>query len=181
VKKIETESLSPGMRRLHRKTHLTIKKVTEDIERSWHFNTAIAAVMELVNEIGANQTESPAARKSGEEVAVLKEALEAAVMLLSPFVPHIAEELWITLGHKPSIFHQSWPTYDEEATVAEEIEIPIQVNGKLRSRILVEAEATDEEIKSAALADEKVQKHIAQREIKRTIIVPKRLINLVVK
>jgi len=194
IEEIEPEALPPRMRRLHRKTHLTIKKVAEDIERSWHFNTAIAAVMELVNELGASRPQSPAASqpvgpsKAGPsgpstdgQAAVLKEALEAAVMLLSPFVPHIAEELWETLGHKPSIFHQSWPAYDEEATVAEEIEIPIQINGKLRSRILVEAEATDEEIKSAALADQKVQKHTEGKEIKRTIIVPKRLINLVVK
>jgi len=171
------ENLPRAARDLYRKTHRTIRKVTEDMEGDFHFNTAISAVMELVNLIRSSDG-SPSSPAS--ERWVLKEAIENAVILLSPFVPHLSEERWRALGHDGSIFREQWPGYDEAATLAEEIEIPIQVNGKLRSRIVVSAEATDEEIRSLALADEKVVRHTEGKEIKRVILVPKRLVNVVV-
>lgn len=168
---------------LYRKTHQTIKKVSEDIEKFWHFNTAISAVMELMNMIDDFQPEPLQAQgdMSLQRVNVLRFALESAVQLLSPFVPHIAEELWEMLGHKPSIFHQPWPNYDPTAIEAEQIELPVQINGKLRSHIIVPADASHDEVRQRTLADEKVKKHIGSATVHKVIVVPKRLVNVVVK
>ena len=160
---------------LRQKVHKTIKKVTEDIER-FHFNTAIAAVMELVNhiyQIKDKIEDTPLARSTW------RETLESLVLLLSPFVPHIAEELWEALGKKNSVIKAPWPEYDPEAIAEEEILIVVQVNGKLRDRLLVPASAKEDEIKERALASPKVKKHIEGKEVKKTIIVPKRLVNIV--
>jgi len=173
----DPEDLPRPARDLYRKTHRTIRKVTEDMEGDFHFNTAISAVMELVNLIRASGAAPPA---TAEERRILKEAIETSVVLLSPFVPHLCEELWRTLGHDGSIFREPWPGYDEAATLAEEIEIPIQVNGRLRSRIVVSAEATDDEIRSMALGDDKVRRYTEGKEVKRVILVPKRLVNVVI-
>nr|MBC8443297.1 class I tRNA ligase family protein [PVC group bacterium] len=155
---------------LHRKTHETIKRVTENIEGEMHFNTAIAAVIELLNET----------RGAGEAAPlVLRKALETMVVLLSPIISHIAEELWQDLGHEPSVFHLSWPTWDESALTVAEIELPVQINGKLRGRIRVPADASEDAIRAAALADEVVQKHLDGREPKKVIVVPGRMVNLV--
>ena len=169
--------LPRSFRDLYRKTHRTIRKVTEDMEGDFHFNTAISAVMELVNLIRSAGDSPP---PTDGERRVLKEAIETSVILLSPFVPHLCEDLWRSLGHDGSIFREQWPVFDEEATLAEEIEIPIQVNGKLRSRIVVSAEAKDDEIRKLALADDKIQRHTDGKEIKRVITVPGRLVNIVV-
>jgi len=159
---------------LERKTHQTIKKVTEDIERDFHFNTAISAVMELVNEIyneiGDTETVSPSA----------KEAVKTAVVLLSPFVPHISEEMWERLGNKPSIFNLKWPGYDPDIARSARITIPVQINGRLRSKIEAEPGINDEELKKIILADEKVKKWVGKKEIKKFIIVPDRLVNIIV-
>ncbi|RLB07631.1 MAG: leucine--tRNA ligase [Deltaproteobacteria bacterium] len=167
--------LPEGLWQLRQKVHKTIKKVTEDIER-FHFNTAIAAVMELVNhiyQIKDKIEDTPLARSTW------RETLESLVLLLSPFVPHIAEELWEALGKKSSVIKAPWPEYDPEAIAEEEILIVVQVNGKLRDRLLVPASAKEDEIKERALASPKVKKHIEGKEVKKTIIVPKRLVNIV--
>ena len=160
---------------MRQKVHKTIRKVTEDIER-FHFNTAIAAVMELVNHIYQTKDDiedTPLAR------SVWRETLESLVLLLSPFVPHLAEELWQALGKEGSLIRVPWPRYDQEVIVDDEILIVIQVNGRLRDRLLVPAFAEDEEIKDMALARPNVKRHIQGRQVKKTIVVPKLLVNIV--
>ncbi|MFH0964207.1 MAG: leucine--tRNA ligase [Planctomycetota bacterium] len=164
-------------RRLHRRTHQTVKKVTEDIEGSFHFNTALAALMELANEL---RDFGDLADASPDERAALAEAVERMLLMLAPFVPHIAEELWERIGRTPSIFRHPWPAYDEEATKAEEVEMAVQVGGKLRGRIRVSADADEEEIRRAALAEENVAAHVAGKEIRKLIVVQGRIINIVV-
>ncbi|MFH1245865.1 MAG: class I tRNA ligase family protein, partial [Candidatus Omnitrophota bacterium] len=157
---------------LRRKTHLTIKKVTGDIEQEFHFNTAISAIMELVNEIYKAFNEAV-------NHAILREALESAVILLSPFVPHIAEEMWQKLGKNNSIFQCSWPVYDKQAIDTEEILIVVQVNGKVRAKITVPAEIEDEELKKIVLEDAKVSVWIGSQPVKNMLIVPKKLVSIV--
>jgi len=159
-------------KKLHSFTHKTIKKVTEDIEKEFHFNTAIASIMELVNEIYKYEF-----IEDENSVFVLKEALEAVVLLLSPMAPHIAEELWQVLGNTLSIFNQQWLAYDKEAIKEEEIIIVIQVNGKLKGRITVPVDCKEEEIKNLALKE--VENKIKDKHIKKVILVPKKLVNIV--
>jgi leucyl-tRNA synthetase len=160
---------------LRQKIHKSIKKVTEDIDR-FHFNTAISAIMELVNEIylleGKDRSDEISRR-------VMREALETVVVLLSPFVPHFAEELWEALGQGESVMRRPWPDYDREAVQEDEILIVIQVNGKVRDRITIPASYGEEEVKGWALRSEKVQKLIGGKEIKRVILVPRKLVNIV--
>ena len=164
--------LSGADRVVHRRTHQTIQKVTHDIEDSWHFNTAVAALMEFMNVVKENEgAVSP---------PVMRFALESATQLLSPFVPHVAEELWEMLAHEPSIFKTPWPSFDADAARADEIEIPVQVNGKLRGKVVVHADACDEDVRKAALADEKAAKFIEGKAVRKVIVVPGRLVNIVV-
>ena len=175
--------LSPGagvegdQKSLHQKAHKTIKKVTEDIER-FHFNTAISAIMELVNEIYVSAVKD---REDETSLRVMREAIETVVILLSPFVPHFAEELWEVLGNKESILKQPWPEYDREAVVEDEILIVIQVNGKLRDRMMVPASFGEKEIKEWALNSERIQKLLEGKKIARVILVPQKLVNIVCK
>ncbi len=162
---------------LHRKTHQTIKKVTEDIGDRFHFNTAIAAVMELVNQM-YQVLELPS--RDGPFWPVMKAAVEAMILLVSPIVPHIAEELWQALGHSGSVVKTPWPEWSEEALQAEEVLIVVQVNGKLRSRIMVSAEATREQVEQAALQDGRTQDFIAGKTIRKIVVVPDKLVNIVV-
>jgi leucyl-tRNA synthetase len=162
---------------LRQKTHKTIKKTTEDIER-FHFNTAISAIMELVNEIYLSEVKD---RDDEVSLRVMREAIEAVVLLLSPFVPHFAEELWEVLGGKGSILNRPWPDYDREAVVEDEILIVIQVNGRLRDRIMVPASYGEEEIKDWALKSERIQKLVEGKKIVRMIFVPQKLVNIVCK
>ena len=155
---------------LRQKTHKTIKKVTEDIER-FHFNTAISAIMELVNEIYLSEVKD---RNDEVSLRVMREAIETVVVLLSPFVPHFAEEFWEILGNEESILKHPWPDYDREAVVEEEILIVIQVNGKLRDRIMVPASYGEKEIKDWALKSERIQKMIEGKRIERIILVPQK-------
>jgi leucyl-tRNA synthetase len=160
---------------LRQKTHKTIKKVTEDIER-FHFNTAISAIMELVNEIYLSGV-----KDQDEEVSlrVMREAVGTVVVLLSPFVPHFCEELWEALGVRGFLLTESWPDYDREAVVEDEILIVVQVNGKLRDRMLVPAAFGENEIRDWALKSERIRKLTEGKEIKRVIFVPQKLMNLV--
>ncbi len=161
--------------KLRQITHETIKQVSIDIEERLHFNTAISRIDELVNFL--YQIKPP---EDGTYLSVLRESIESLVLLLSPFAPHIAEELWEKLGKQPSILNAPWPEWDEQALKVEEILIVIQVNGRLRGRINVPADSTEDEIREAALADERIQKYIAGKEVKKVVVVPKRLANIVV-
>jgi leucyl-tRNA synthetase len=168
-------ALEGEQKSLRQKAHKTIKKVTEDIER-FHFNTAISAIMELVNEIYLSDLKD---RRDESSRRVMREAIEAVVLLLSPIVPHFAEELWEALGKGESTIENRWPDYDREAVVEEEILIVVQVNGKLRDRLTIPASFGEEEVKAWALKSEKIQKLVEGKEIKRVILVPKKLVNIV--
>ncbi|RMG02975.1 MAG: leucine--tRNA ligase, partial [Nitrospirae bacterium] len=160
---------------LFRKTHQTIRKVTLDIENRYQFNTAIAAMMELFNEISAfNPT-------SEEDYQTLRFAIKNLLLLLSPFAPHLAEELWEQIGERPSILEQTWPEWDEDAAREEEIELVVQVNGKVRAKIMIPAGEDDDSIRALALKDEKVKAHIEGKEIIKTIVVKGKLINIVAR
>lgn len=158
---------------LRRKMHQTIKKVTEDMEGAFRFNTAISAIMELVNSIYLFEAEDKASRK------VRDEAVETVVVLLSPFVPHIAEELWQGLGNRPTIFQTEWPTYDPRALEVEEITIVVQVNGRVRQKLVVSADIGEGELKERVLEDDVVRKWIKDGPVKRVVVVPKKLVNVV--
>ncbi len=172
---------SDAARALRRKTHQTIKRVTTDIGERMNFNTAVAALMELTNEIYAfDNTLKERAPVAADKFAV-KEAMEALAKMLAPFTPHIAEELWAHLGHDEIVVGAAWPVFEAELAKEEELEIPVQLNGKRVVSVFVPAEATDEELKAAALADAKVQAKLEGKQIVKTIVVPKRLVNLVAK
>ncbi len=180
------DKLDQRCKELHRKTHLTIKKVTVDIEERLHFNTAISAVMELINTMYVTFPQKPESVDitsgdiTSDEVSVMKSAMEAAVLLLSPIVPHFAEELWQAMGHETTVLENPWPSYSEDAFVLDEILIVIQVNGKLRGKFTIDATADDEEIKETALANEQVKKFINDKPIKKVVVVKKKLVNIVV-
>jgi leucyl-tRNA synthetase len=169
------ESRNDGLRR---KTHLTIKKVTEDFDGGFHFNTAISAIMELVN--AANDFIGSGPEGAGLGGGVLNEAVEAVVILLSPFVPHIAEELWHILGKPNSIFKMRWPEYDRSAIVEDIVTMVVQVNGKLRSKVEVPSDIKEEGLKELVLADPRIKELTAGKTIKNFIIVPKKLVNIVI-
>jgi leucyl-tRNA synthetase len=168
---INCENLSAAARGLYSFTHRTIKKATEDIE-VFHFNTAIAACMELVNEIYQYREIDPTG------LGVLHEALKNLILLLSPFAPHVCEELWQVLGNSTSILDEPWPAYLPEAIYEKTMVIIVQINGKVRDKISVPAESTEEMVKAEALkvAAEK----LGERDVKKTIVVPGRLVNIVV-
>ncbi|MCD6138690.1 MAG: leucine--tRNA ligase [Deltaproteobacteria bacterium] len=171
------EELGRDLRQLYRKIHQTIRRVTSDIETRFHFNTAISAVMELVNSVQAMR-ESAFTDRLGR--SVLKLALESIVLLLSPIVPHVAEELWAALGHSKSVLDVPWPKYSKDAIEEDTILIVAQVNGKVRSRFYVASDADDETIKETALADERIVARISGRPIRKVIVVHKKLVNIVV-
>jgi leucyl-tRNA synthetase len=170
---------SPEARELRRTIHRTIKKVSEDIESRFHFNTAIAAIMELFNELSAAAQKSTADEPAPK--ALLQEGLNTIVLLLAPFVPHVASELWHEMGHKQRLDQMSWPTYVPEALKEEELLIVIQVNGKVRGKISVPADTTERQIEAVALADPKVAAVLDGKQVRRMVHVPRRLINIVVE
>ena len=173
---VDAQSLGGATKELHRKTHATIKRVTQDIEERFHFNTVISAVMELVNTMQTIDSDS----STDADKPVLRFALETAVLLLSPIVPHFSEELWEALGHKKSVLLNPWPTFDDVAIIKDEIEIVVQVNGKLRSRFLSALDADEETLKATALADERIVKYVAGKTVRKVIVVKNKLINIVV-
>ncbi len=176
VKSVKPAGAEARGDRLFRKTHLTIRKVTEDIEREFHFNTAIAALMEMVNEM-YDYTSSGVSEK---QLPVLRLAIDALTLLIAPFAPHFAEELWETLGNKDSIADAPWPHHDPDAITEAEITVVVQVNGKVRSKLVLPANASDKEIESAALNDAKVREFIAGKQPKKVIVVQGKLVNVVV-
>jgi leucyl-tRNA synthetase len=168
--------------RAFRRTILeTIKRVTDDIERDFHFNTAISAVMELVNAIYAFESASADRMSGGERAGLLREAVETVLLLLGPIAPHVSEELWSELGHRESLFKQPWPTPDAGALVRKEVTLVVQVDGKVRSRLQVDVDAPEERIQRLALEDDKVQPWVRQRAIERVVVVANRLVNIVTR
>jgi leucyl-tRNA synthetase len=171
-------SLPPAARAIQRKLHQTIKRVSDDFQGRWHFNTCISAIMELVNVLyGAEE----AIVRNEVPAAFLADVQRNLVLLLAPFAPYLAHELWEMLGEKGNLLKAPWPKFDSELAKEEELEIPVQVNGKLRSRVIVPADATEETVLARALADAKVQAAIAGKQIVKKIYVPGKLVNIVVK
>ena len=168
------EKFNGNQNKLRRKTHQTISKVTDDIGRRYTFNTAIAAVMELVNEVSAFNVDDELDRQ------VIKEAIESILLLLSPIVPHICHQLWLDINHDQPIIDARWPKYDSSLLKSETSLIVVQVNGKLRSKLEVDASISEDELKSMALSDEKVVRFIDGNEIKKIIVIPEKLVNIVV-
>jgi leucyl-tRNA synthetase len=171
---VNISALTAEERTLRRAVHKTIRKVTEDLDERFHFNTAIAAVMELLNTLQSTNLSSP------QYGAVMKEALESMVLLLAPIVPHISEELWQRLGHAESLSSTPWPEYDPSAVVDEEVLVVVQVNGKLRSKITLPAGMDEDSLKAKALSDEKVQPFLEGFQVRKVICVPGKLVNIVV-
>ena len=176
---------SSGARSLRRKTHQTIARITNDFEHL-HLNTSVAALMELFNELTDFDVQ-PNTATPGDLFAV-REALESLVLMLAPFSPHIAEELWEKLGHGGGLLAQagspkvrSWPQADAEWARKEELEIPIQVNGRLRSRVMAAPDVSEEDLRAAALADEKVRSFIDGHDVVKVVVVPRRLVNIVIR
>jgi len=170
--------LTPEGRAIQRKLHQTIKRVSDDFKGRWHFNTCISAIMELVNVLyGAEEAIS----QNAVSVALLADVQRKLVLLLAPFAPYLAHELWQMLGESSNLLKAQWPKYDPELAKEEEIEIPVQVNGKLRGRVTVPADADENFVMERALADEKVRAAIAGKQIVKKIYVPGKMVNLVVK
>ena len=177
---IDKAEFSDAARALQRKTHQTIARITQDFSEL-HFNTSIAALMELLNALGEFDVKPEAATDA--DKIVVREALEALVLMLAPFTPHVAEELWEALGHAGGLLASGarWPVANAELARKEALEIPVQINGKLRGRIHAAPDTPEDELREAALADERVRAHIEGRQIVKVIIVPQRLVNIVVK
>ena len=161
-------------RKLVQKTHITIKKVTSDIERDYHFNTAIAALMELFNEL------SSFVYKSKSDAAAFKFALETLLALLCPFAPHIAEELWSVIGGKGALHEHPWPSWDEDKAAEDEVELVVQINGKVRARTTIPAGLPDDEIKQKAFALDKIIEAMDGKEIRKTFVIKGKLVNIVI-
>jgi leucyl-tRNA synthetase len=174
----QSQPLSPEARAIQRKLHQTIKRVSDDFQGRWHFNTCIAAIMELMNEIyGAEE-----ARAAGEiPASLIADVQRNIALLLAPMAPYLAHELWEMTGEKSNLLKAAWPKYDPALAAEDEIEIPVQVNGKLRSVVVVSAGASEDEIKQAALAEEKVRAAIAGKQVVKIIVVPGKLVNIVVR
>ena len=176
-------NLSNEARAIQRKLHQTIKRVSDDFQGRWHFNTCIAAIMELVNELYGidDRMEGTAASASGVPVSLLAEVQRDLTLLLAPFAPYLAHELWEVLGEKTSLLRAPWPKYDPALAKEEEIEIPVQINGKLRSRIVVPADTTEGVMRERALADEKIRAAMAGKQVVKVIVVPGKLVNIVIR
>ena len=168
-------SLGPAERELRRAVHRAVRKVTVDAEQRFAFNTAVAALMEAVNELFRYRD------RVGDEarLPVVREALELLVLCLAPFVPHVAEEMWERLGHAPSVHQQPWPDYDPDALEMEQITVVVQVNGRVRDRLTLPADADEEQLRAAALASERVRRETQGRQVRRVVVVPGSLVNVV--
>jgi leucyl-tRNA synthetase len=171
---LDVDALGDEQKRIRRATHTTIAKVSDDIGRRYKFNTAIAAVMELLNTVRTWKDSSDAGR------AVRQEALENAVLLLSPIVPHITHTLWSALQREGAIVDASWPAADESALTSDTLTLVVQVNGKRRDEIEVWAAADNASIEATALGNEKVQRTIGGKAVRKVIVVPGRLVNIVI-
>lgn len=171
----EYRQLDPAARALRFKTHASIKKVTEDIEERFNFNTAISAIMELTNAVNAYRDQEE------QDLCVIKEAVQTLLILLCPFCPHMTEELWMMMDNRDSIHRQPWPGYDPEALRQDEIEIVLQISGKVRERIMVPADAGEDDLREMALKNAKIQELTKGQNIAKIVVVPKKLVNVVTK
>ncbi|MCK0769962.1 leucine--tRNA ligase [Chromohalobacter canadensis] len=174
---LDVDALNDEQKTLRRKTHETIAKASDDIGRRTTFNTAIAAVMELVNALGRFQNEDDADTPQG--LAVTREALEASVLILAPIVPHACHALWGALGHEAPVIDAEWPVADEAAMVKDSVELAVQVNGKLRARLEVPAAADKAAVEAQALEAENVRRHTEGKTVRKVIVVPGKLVNIV--
>jgi leucyl-tRNA synthetase len=185
--------LNDEERALRRKTHDTIRRVTSDLDPRVHLNTAVSALMELVNELYAFCAKSECLRigqqsddaaavgvvERAATVAVLKEAVEALVRMISPFTPHMAEELWDMLGHTGGIVAAGWPAFEEAVAKAEELVVPVQINGKVRARLTVPADSSEERLREIALSDPQVVKHLEGKTVRKVVVAGGRLVSIV--
>jgi leucyl-tRNA synthetase len=185
------EDCTDAERALRRKTHQTIKRVTTDIEERMHLNTAVSSVMELVNELYAfsegtahgtpTRAEPPVGREErAQTVAALREAIDALVIMVSPFAPHTAEELWHLLGHPESLSSVTWPSFDAAVARADEVVVPVQVNGKVRARITAPADASEDQLRELALADPAVQAYTKDKTIRKVVVGKGPIVSVVV-
>jgi leucyl-tRNA synthetase len=169
-------------RAFRRTIHETIRRVTDDIEREFHFNTAIAAIMELVNALQAFEAASgDGATAAADRATLMREAVETTLLLLGPFCPHVTEELWEQLGHRESLFKQRWPVADPAALHKTEVTVVVQVDGKVRGRLLVDVDAADDRIRQLALGDDRVRPWVERRRVEKVVVVPNRLVNIVTR
>ena len=185
-----TFDLNDAERALRRKTHETIRRVSADVDKV-HLNTTVSAMMELVNELYAfcsaskcipvgQESEQVGAIERPSTISVLKEAIESLVRMISPFTPHMAEELWEMLGHTGGVVAAGWPVYDEAVAKAQQIVVPVQINGKVRARLTVAADTSEEDLREIALADSQVRPHIMGKDIKKVVVAGGKLVSLVV-
>jgi leucyl-tRNA synthetase len=185
-----TLDLNEAERALRRKTHETIRRVSADMDKV-HLNTTVSAMMELVNELYAfcgpirsvgvgEEAEQAGVIERPATIAVLKEAVEALVRMLSPFTPHMAEELWEMLGHKGGIVEAGWPVYDETVAKAQQIVVPVQINGKVRARLTVPADTSEDDLREIALSDPQVRPHLVGKDIKKVVMAGGKLVSIVV-
>jgi leucyl-tRNA synthetase len=189
----DTQELDSAERALRRKTHDTIRRVTQDLDPRVHLNTAVSSLMELVNELyafcgrpecGLLARESDEAASVGvaertATIEVVKEAVDALVRMISPFAPHMAEELWERLGHATDIVSAGWPTFEESVARAEEIVVPVQVNGKVRGRLTVAADISEEKLRESALAEPQVAKYLSGKTVKKVVVINGRMVSIV--
>jgi leucyl-tRNA synthetase len=185
-------SYSDAEKALRRKTHDTIRRATVDIEERMHLNTAVSSLMELVNElysfseatphgIPSRGQAAPAAVDRKETLAVVREALDALVVMISPFAPHTAEEMWLMLGHEGGLTTAAWPAFDADVARAAEVVVPVQINGKVRARLTAPAGATDDELRDLALADAVVRTHVEGKTIRKVVVAKGPLVSVVVQ
>jgi leucyl-tRNA synthetase len=168
----------PAARTLQRKLHQTIKRVSDDFNGRWHFNTSISALMELNNLLSGMEQDISAGNIPTEDLAETKRVI---ILLLAPFAPYLARELWEILGEKENLLKAPWPKYDPVLAKEDELEIPVQINGKLRSRITVPADTSEEQVLVHALTDEKIKSLLGGKQMVKKIYVPGKLVNFVVK
>jgi leucyl-tRNA synthetase len=178
---VEESALPAGARKIQRKLHQTIRKITDDFGGRWHFNTSIAAIMELVNGLYAQEESVQRGAEQPAPAWLMADVQRNIVLMLAPFAPYLAAEMWETLGETASVLREPWPKYDPALAKEDEVEMVVQVNGKIRGRITVAADADEDHTRKVALADEKVKAAIADKEIVKVLVVKGRLVNVVVK
>jgi leucyl-tRNA synthetase len=178
---VDPSRLSASGRAFRRTIHETIQRVTDDIETDFHFNTAISAIMELANALTEFERVSLDTVAREERAYLLREAIETILLLLGPVCPHFTEELWASLGHREGVFKQRWPTADPAALEREQVQVVVQVDGRVRSRLVADVNAQEPEIRAMALADDRVQPWLSGRQVAKVVVVPGRLVNIVTR
>jgi leucyl-tRNA synthetase len=175
------DTLTDAGRAFRRTIHETISRVTTDVERDFHFNTAISAIMELVNALHDFERDSLDGVAREERAALIREAVEVTLRLIGPVAPHFAEELWQGLGNPKGLFTEAWPAVDPSALVKEQVTVVVQVDGKVRSRLTVDVSAPEQAVREQALAEDKVRPWLDGREVAKVVVVPGRLVNIVTR